>query len=160
MPRIDETVRRVLELNEIFTPPMGVPQDTWRKAKVFEMLYEIEKAFPQDLVDRYCGRKVWECCLQGEDLGNRGEDTLREYFKRMKLLLMSQCNVWREDEKEYELSPDAKTPTVREALRKLSEIIGSNEICERLRNQVNGFLVAVKGNNHFENYPELGSVNR
>jgi hypothetical protein len=158
VPRVDATISYVMQLNRVNLLP-GVPQERWKKAKIVEMLYEIEKAFPRDLVSEYCAQKIRSCCLDIDDNSGRGANISREHFEYMKLLLMSQCNTWNEEVGTYELSPKARTQLVREVLGKLLEIIDDEQVDEGLKEETKRFLVALKGNDDFENFSALNSIN-
>jgi hypothetical protein len=142
--RIDATVDHILQTKgRIFVPP-NVPEMEWRKAKVLEMLHELVKSFPRTRIADYCEKKIKEECLSNFDDSGKN-------FGYMKLLLMSQCNTWNEQEGKYDLSPRAQHSTVREALEALNEMVDEED--EEVPNAAVGkFLGEIREKEEFANF--------
>jgi hypothetical protein len=105
--RVDATIRYILTDNgEIFTPS-AVPHEEWRKAKVLEILYEIENNFPKTRIARRCRENIQNRCLsEVTEAGQRD-------FEEVKLLLLAQCRTWDEVSNRYEVSPRADREVVK-----------------------------------------------
>jgi hypothetical protein len=85
----------------------NLPEE-WRDAKVVEILYEITETRDQNLMDL-----IADCysMIRGKCENSK--------FKRAKLLLMSQCTVWNEEEEKFGLQVDRDKEVIRKAIHLL-----------------------------------------
>jgi hypothetical protein len=142
--RIDATVDHILQAKERIFVPSNVPEMEWRKAKVLEILHELVKSFPHTQIAYYCEMKIKEKCLSGFD------DSCKN-FGYMKLLFLSQCNMWNEKDGKHELSPRAQNSTVREAIEALNEMVDDEG--EEAPNVAAGkFLSEIREKEEFANF--------
>jgi hypothetical protein len=111
--RVDATIRYILTDNGGIFTPSAVPHGEWRKAKVLEILCEIENNFPRTRIARHCRSNIQNECLSG--LTEEGQRD----FEEAKLLLLAQCKTWDEVSNRYEVSPRADREVVKKKINVL-----------------------------------------
>jgi outer membrane murein-binding lipoprotein Lpp len=111
---LEARVRSTIAFYEEYTVPDSLPSE-WRNAKIIEILSEIIENRDQGLTDLVVtyGEEIQQRCLKSK-------------FSRAKLLLMSQCRKWDDNEKKYELLGNRDQKVVVRAIRSLCSISKRN----------------------------------
>jgi hypothetical protein len=147
MAHVDRSIKYILEENGDIFMSSRVPQTEGRRARVIEMLCKIERKFPESDIAEYCHEKVVEIC--------RGNP-----FEQSKLLLLSQCDQWVEENGKYALSlkPNYDKTNVTEAVGKLVRMKREGDGNDSERDpRLENLLEAIKNSPIMWNLPKVFS---